>query len=496
MTSMSVLSRLRSLLSMVLVIFLPQLVGAQPTENVLHLNLEQCLQMASENSIRLKQRHWVERENKLRWRQTQTNLLPNINMTTNWNNYYGRSINPTTNTYIQRENRSLQMNMRGSVELFNAFRRYLQIRQAKMNWQDSQYEKESERIVVFLEVVNTYLDILLQEAILDVKEQQLGVSKNRYKTLKKKRKIGELSDYEVAKGRAEALAVAADILRIDNTLHNAQRKLYFLLNIPSEVTIVLASYAEEDLHVMSLPTIDEMYGVSVSIDPSVKSALLKEKSAAVGVQISKRKLYPTLFLRGNMSSSYASANDRPRPITDGAVREITRKIGFLDSNLQETVSERANVPNVIGIDPSYTSLEQLKDNISYNVGLSLNIPIFNQWERRREIQYSAIKLTRAKLQLDAARNALKNNVEIAHNNVLASIKSQKAARIAYEAAAIAYEFATLKYELGDMNLGNYQLEGSIYYESKAKLLRETYTLLFRLRIIDFYTGTWKEKYKL
>ena len=462
------------------------------------MNLQQCLHMADRNNVELQERYWSERESRLRWLQAQTNMLPNINMGSNWNHYRGRSINPTTNTYIERRNNSLRMNLGGSVDVFDSFRKFLQAKKSKVDWKGSQYSRESQRILVFLEVMDVYLDVLLQEAILGVREQWLDVLRSRQRELEGRRAVGDLSDYEVASGKVDVLARESDILQAENALRNAQRRLHFLLGVPSEVAIVLEQDKEEDIQEEAdqLPPLEDLYTQALAYDPNVRSQVLREQSASLNMSISRRRRYPVLSLSGSMSSSYASANDQPFPITDGTRREVIRPIGFLESDPQEVVSQRVLVPNVIGTDPSYTVLEQLEDNIAYNIGFRLSVPVFDRWEKRRDLQYKRIDWARAKLGLQNAKNQLRNYVETAYNDIQTSLQLQEVARVSYDAAQIAYDLATKRYTLGDMKLRDYQQEGVLYYEKKTKLLQETYALLFRLRVIDFYLGTWQEKYKL
>ena len=467
------------------------------TDDALPLSLEACFRMADENNLALQHKRWDKRERYLQWQQTKTDWLPNINMGANGNSYHGRSINPATNTFINRDNTSLQLNLRGSMELFNGFRKLLRIRQAETDWRVSRHDMESERISVFLRVLNGYLDSLLRADFLRTSEQQLGVLKTRQEVLERQRKIGSVSEYEVAKGRAELSDKRAQWTQQEGILKNSERNLCMLLRVPYPTTLVLEGYEEADVAnaIDNLSTVEEIYETAHAENPSIKSNRLREKSAALGVKIAKRRLYPTLSLVSRVSSSYASANDRPLPITAG-MQEITSPIGFLDSNPQERVSRRVVIPRVVRIDPSYTALEQLEDNIAYSVGLSLTVPVFNRWELRRNIRYQMIARERTKINMQRAVNQLRDTIEAAHNDIQASIRSREAAQDAHEAARIAYDLATLRHGLGEITLTDYQEEENQYYTNKLRLLQERYTLLFRIKIMDFYTGAWKAKYNL
>ncbi|HCN82737.1 MAG TPA: hypothetical protein DIT07_03830 [Sphingobacteriaceae bacterium] len=67
------------------------------------LNLNQCIEIAIKNNLTV-QRSAIESESaRLSWQQARYNMLPSINANISHGLNKGRSIDPLTNTYVNRE---------------------------------------------------------------------------------------------------------------------------------------------------------------------------------------------------------------------------------------------------------------------------------------------------------------------------------------------------------------------------------------------------------
>ena len=83
----------------ILVFFISFTIHAQSSK-YLELDLEQCLQIALENNLQLKRSLINEQLQKVGYTQSLLQQAPTINLFSNYGNNFGRSIDPTTNTFI------------------------------------------------------------------------------------------------------------------------------------------------------------------------------------------------------------------------------------------------------------------------------------------------------------------------------------------------------------------------------------------------------------
>ncbi|MDH5599521.1 MAG: TolC family protein, partial [Cyclobacteriaceae bacterium] len=136
----------------------------------------------------------------------------------------------------------------------------------------------------------------------------------------------------------------------------------------------------------------------------------------------------------------------------------------------------------------YVFMDQMNDNLSKSVSLNLNIPIFGKFFNRDEIQKSMIREEQASINLERAKNELRQVIERAFNDVLASAKSYSVALKQVEAREESFRVTQQRYNLGAADYFAYQLAETDLYRSKSDLLRMKYDFIFKKNILDFYMG--------
>ena len=87
------------MLRILLVLFISFNLHSQ-SNKYLELDLEQCLEIALENNLQLKRSIINEQLQKVGYNQSLLQQAPTLNLFSNYGNNYGRSIDPTTNTFI------------------------------------------------------------------------------------------------------------------------------------------------------------------------------------------------------------------------------------------------------------------------------------------------------------------------------------------------------------------------------------------------------------
>ena len=89
------------MLKLIILIFFSTSIYAQ-SNKYLELSLEECIEIALENNLQLKRSIINERLQKVGYNQSILQQTPTLNVFSNYGNNYGRSIDPTTNTFINK----------------------------------------------------------------------------------------------------------------------------------------------------------------------------------------------------------------------------------------------------------------------------------------------------------------------------------------------------------------------------------------------------------
>jgi outer membrane protein len=162
----------------------------------------------------------------------------------------------------------------------------------------------------------------------------------------------------------------------------------------------------------------------------------------------------------------------------------TSVIGFVDGTGQAVL--QPNFSPVLGGPLSIS--EQFDNNKGQNFGLQMNIPIFNGFATRNNVQRSKVAFERAKLNYDQQNLDLERNVYTAFTDTKAAKESYEAALQTLEARTLSFNYAKDRYEVGLMNVFDFNQEQTLLVNAQSEVLRTKYDYIFRTKILEFYFG--------
>jgi outer membrane protein len=126
----------------------------------------------------------------------------------------------------------------------------------------------------------------------------------------------------------------------------------------------------------------------------------------------------------------------------------TSVIGFVDGTGQAVL--QPNFSPILG--GPLSVWEQFDNNKGQNFGVQMNIPIFNGFATRNNLQRSKVAFERAKLNYDQQNLDLERNVYTAFTDTKAAKESYEAALQTLEARTLSFNYAKDRYEVGLMNV--------------------------------------------
>jgi len=87
------------------------------------------------------------------------------------------------------------------------------------------------------------------------------------------------------------------------------------------------------------------------------------------------------------------------------------------------------------------------------------------------------------------RQNLYRNITQAHTSLKAARKRLEANEANLSANKEAYDLAEKQFELGAINMADYLTTKNSYIRAESDYTQAKYELLFRKKVLDFYTGT-------
>ena len=477
------------MLRILLVLFISFNLHSQ-SNKYLELDLEQCLEIALENNLQLKRSIINEQLQKVGYNQSLLQQAPTLNLFSNYGNNYGRSIDPTTNTFISNNSSFSGVSASSNFNIFSGFSVRNNIKKSKILLEKSVFDLENTRNNVMLSVVSSYLNVLLNTDRLDNARFQLQSTQEQLNRTSKLVDAGSIPVTNKLNLEAQLAGDELSLIQQENNyrLSILQLKQILLLETNKEIKIV-KPVVELSPSTVIESNPNDIFDVAVNLLPEIKSAEKNAKSSLYDLKISRSGRYPTVSVSSNFSSNYSSFANRPRKFYGGEPVEVVVPTSFfLTSDPSETVSTSVELPRVVGEDVDFSLLEQWKDYLSKSLSFSISIPIFNRYQTSSNIKRAKLNKELADINVIEARNQVRQTIETSYNDALAASKSYSASIKQVRALEESFRIIKSQYNLGSVNYTEYQISNNNLVRASNDLLSSKYDYIFKLKVLDFYQG--------
>jgi outer membrane protein len=451
-------------------------------------SLQRCVQYAWDNNLTVQQAELSTRNAELTTRQNQFNRLPTVNGSTSLGYQFGRTIDPTTNTFNNTRIGFNSYGVSGSVTLFSGNFINNQIKQSQFNQLAAEKDADNTRQTVALSVATAYLNILLSEEQLANAQTQLELAVQQLDRTDRLIGVGQLAgnarlDLEAQVARNEQLMIEAQNA-LDLSLLNLKQLLQ--LDPAQTLSLVRPELAVAEAMLVRDFTTGEVYRAALQSQPAVEAAQLRLEGNKLSEQIAESGRLPTLSLFGNLNSNYSSiARDFNNPNTDNAMQvpgdPVTVEVGGIR---QDVIFF-----NTVGITyPNQGFGDQLNENFGQSLGLSLSVPIYNNHRNNIAAERARLNVISAELTSRQVTDQLKTDVETAITSFRAARNAYQASQRSLTASEAAFADAQRRFDLGAINSFEYNNAVNNQDIARRDLTRAKYQLLFNLKVVEFYLG--------
>lgn len=445
------------------------------------LSLKDCIDLAIENNINIQQSKFQEERNKVNWQQSKFNLLPSINSNINQGINLGRSIDPFTNSYTTQEINSTGIGIGAGMTLFRGLSLQNSIKYRATSWEAAEQSVENEKDRIALSVILAYLQVLSNQELLDQAKSQLTVSLEQVKRMELLDSTGAIKPSDLSDVQGQLYNDQITIARTENNIKAAKIELCRLMNIPYSESIEVEKMNPEEGFLLREASAAELYKNSVENLPSIKAASLEEKSLEWLVKSEKGRLWPTLNLGANVNTNYSSiASNSVLKSSTVVPSNDYITIGGTHYNVYKPYNEFEN--NKI---PYF---DQIKNNRYTTIFLSLQIPLFNNFNTRNNIKLAKINWREAQVRTTTAKTSLQLEIEQAWENQKTNIKEYAAMQNQVAAYETSFNAATIRFNEGVGNSVDYITTKNNLDRANSNLIITKYNLLLRTKILEFYEG--------
>ncbi len=415
---------------------------------------QQCLDTALQRNISLNQSRLNTDLSRITLEQSKANRFPNLSASARDGIGFGRSVNPTTNQYVERTTNSSSFGVSSGVDLFNGFQITRTILQNKMNLDAVKTDVENVRNQVILNITTAYLQLLFQYEILKSAKNQAEATVIQVDRTQKMVNAGKVPESNLFTIRSQQATDNLAVVNAQGQLDLAKVTLEQLMEIPvtDSFEVIIPDLVEPSL--LLNQTNQEIYNKALTVQPQIAGASIRTNSALLGIKISEGARYPSLSLSGGVNSNYS----------------VTSHTGTSSS-----VNDSPFFP-------------QLWNNLGESIGLNLSIPIYSNRQLKSNIERAKINALSAQLDEQNTRLQLRKTIEQSYTDLRNSIKKYEAVKEQISAAELSYQNMERKYNVGMMTAIDYLIEKNNYFQAQSNGIQAKYDYIFKSKILDFYQG--------
>jgi outer membrane protein len=453
---------------------------AQPAEK---WDIVRCVDYALKNNVSVRQADLQSRFSALQYQQNKAGQLPTMNYGLSTGYRFGRSENPTTGVLQDQSFFNVGMQLQSGVTVFNWFSRKNNTEASRITWEADKEQVKKIQDDIALNVAVAYLQVLLSKEQVNLAKVQIEQTKAQLHNTRKKVDAGVLPELNALELEAQLARDSSAFVSAETSVVQFILQMKALLNLDAATNFDVITPPVNAIPLETLAELqpDAVYAMAVKSRPQQVVNILKIQSAQKTVAAAKGAMYPTVSAFGGLSTNYV--NVKIPQFVAGPFTPTGAKVNVSGTDYNVLA------PSFVLVGQKAIPLgTQLNNNFGQNVGISVNVPIFNGRNARTNWDRSKLSVQQLELVKQQGDMQLKQDIYKAYNDATAALQKFSADKKAVQAAEKAYEFAGKRYELN--LLSTYDLVNSQNNVLRAKIqaLYSQYDYVFKMKLLEFYKG--------
>jgi len=430
------------------------LLGAQSAASAQKtLTLQESITIATDNNLSLKQVEAGVEFSAKAANQSRLLLLPNLNVGSSYFWNFGFTIDPVTNLPLSNSFQTNGYQASSTMNLFSGGSISNTIKKSKTDLEVSGMNYKEVVENVQFQVIVAYLAVMFAEEQVKIAGQKINTTEAQLNNSRKLAQAGSIPEGNLLTLEAQLAQDQLSQIQAGNQLDKTKLdfKLLLQLDISENIEVAFPDFNQVD-KILFAPVPDALTVANYAIEnrASIKKFGYQLQSDEYAKKIAAAGAVPTLSLIGQVGTNYSNA---------------------------------IFPPFITEVSPYGT---QINNNLSEVVGISLQIPIFNNGTVLINKENANFAYINTQLNQQIAINTMRQNVTQAINDLKAAMASYAAAEKSFAAATNAFEFAEKKFNMGTASSFDYTNAINTKAQAESTLVQTKYDLIFKSKIIDYY----------
>lgn len=333
--------------------------------------LTKCLETALQNNIEIKIRQLEIKRTQQSQNSVLNRMLPVVNLYGEQGYNFGSTIDPSTNGRVSSniQNDNFYLNAKTNLIDFNAF---ANAKKDKINIELAKAQKEVIENEYKLQILESYYQALYTQELLKIQKEQLKQASFNLDRVTKEVTIGSKPQSDLYDMQLSFSEEETRNLETEQLYGIKKTQLFQLMNVLDVVTddVVLEPYSKE----ITANTAED-----VVYNPKIKFAELNYQSSLKSIGLERANNLPVLSAYYGFSTFYYKTLSQEKSDTD-------------------------------------SFKNQLADNKSQQIGMQLNVPIFNGFRNNKKIDASKTESEKTKLAIKQEKQQLDKQVALEEQN--------------------------------------------------------------------------------
>ncbi|HMK18311.1 MAG TPA: TolC family protein [Chitinophagaceae bacterium] len=446
-------------------------------------NLLKCVQYAKANNISVKQADLQTRFSDVTYGQSKSAQYPSLNFQNSTGYRFGRSENPATGVLEDNNFLSSSFSLQSGVTLFNWFVKRNTIESNKLASEADKAQVLKVQDDVALNVAVAYLQILLAREQANLTRVQIGTTVEQLNNTRKRVDAGVLPELNAAELEAQLSRDSSNLITAEASVTTFILQMKALLNLDAGAAFDIESPTIDKIFIENLADLqpEAVYALALQNLAQNKVIDLRLMAAKKDVDVAKGQMYPQITAFGGIGTSYVNVK---RPVIGPGPDKATDAYVTIGPNAYNVFS-----PSFIQTGESRTPFgDQFNTNLSQNIGIGLNIPIFNGHSARANWERTKLQVRQWELTKELDNQTLKQNIYRAYNEATSSMQLYNSDKKTVQTSGKSYEYAQKRYDQNLLSTFDLLTSQNNYLRAQIQALYSQYDYIFKMKLLEFYKG--------
>lgn len=405
--------------------------------------MEDCMRFAAENSYAVKRQRYETASLKADRDEAIASFFPAVSGSVGAQYSFGRSIDPTTNTYSNVSTFNNSYGLSASLPLFSGGRYVKQWMLASSNLQMGKNEIRRLEDEAATNAMQAFADAVYYRETMRLSALKLEESERNLHKVRREEELGLRGKADIAQFESQVAADDYDLTRQSNLYRTALLTLKQVMNYPVEKDLELDGTLPDIPLTLLGEDADEIYERAKTSTPAALQAKYRFRAAQLEYKMRIGAMMPDIYVQAGCNTDYI----------DGYTQSFKK---------------------------------QFRNNMGEYVAVGVNIPIFNGLSRNTALRKSRNDMFVARENENESLRQLRDIIEQAVMDCRGYAKEALQMRLKVASDSLSYRLVLRQYEEGLATPLEVQSRANTLLQSQAEYLKRVWLLEMRRRVVNYY----------